>query len=241
MKKFKKPRILAVTLARSGSKSVKNKNLARLAGKPLLYDTVKQALKSKLISRYIVSTDSKKIQSYAKKIGAEAPFLRPKKLSNDKASAVSADLHALKWAEKDENLKYDYFVELMATNPLKNFKDIDNVLNKLIKTKADSVIGMVKVDDHHPLRIKRLVNGKIRDFKKNLKEIPEMHRQQLKPKAYIRNGSIYAAKRDLIYKKKRYGTNNSRPYVMDEMRSINIDNKIDFFLAETLIKQKKKL
>ena len=68
----------------------------------------------------------------------------------------------------------------MATNPLKTYKDIDNVLKKIIKTKAESVIGVVKLEDHHPLRIKKLVNGKIRNFNKTLKEIPEGERQDLR-------------------------------------------------------------
>ena len=71
-------------------------------------------------------------------------------------------------------------------------------LKKIIKTRADSVIGVVRLEDHHPLRIKKIVNGKIVNFKKSLREIPEGERQDLRPKAYIRNGSIYASRRDLL-------------------------------------------
>ena len=177
----------------------------------------------------------KQLQKY----GAEAPFLRPKNLSGDKASAAKADLHALKWAEKNEGKKYDFIVELMATNPLKTYKDIDNVLKKIIKTKAESVIGVVKLEDHHPLRIKKLVNGKIRNFNKTLKEIPEGERQDLRPVAYIRNGSIYACRRDMLVKGKRYGTKNSIGYIMDDNNSVNIDTKRDLLLAKILLKNKK--
>ena len=52
--------------------------------------------------------------------------------------------------------KYDFIVELMATNPLKTYKDIDNVLKKIIKTKAESVIGVVKLEDHHPFKNKKI-------------------------------------------------------------------------------------
>ena len=152
--------------------------------------------------------------------------------------AVSADIHALKWAEKDEGEKYDFFVELMATNPLKTYKDIDSVLKKLIKTKADSVIGVVQLAAHHPIRIKKIVNGKIAKFSNNLKEIPETHRQQLKPKAYIRNGAIYASRRDLLLQGKRYGTKNSVPYLMNANNSINIDTKIDFIVSKELMRKK---
>ena len=185
----------------------------------------------------MVSTDDKEIQTIAKKYGAEAPFLRPKNLSGDKSSAAKADLHALMWAEKDEGKKYDFIVELMATNPLKTSKDIDNVLRKIIKTKAESVIGVVKLEDHHPLRIKKLVNGKIRNFNKTLIEIPEGERQDLRPVAYIRNGSIYACRRDMLLKGKRYGTQNSLAYIMDDNNSVNIDTKRDLLLAKILLKK----
>tara|TARA_B100000989_G_C19511410_1_gene459260 strand:+ start:312 stop:1022 length:711 start_codon:yes stop_codon:yes gene_type:complete len=236
---MKKYRILAITLARGGSKSIRKKNIYKINGKPLLYYTIKEAKKSKLITRYLVSTDDKEIKAIAEKYGAEAPFLRPKNLSGDKASAAKADLHALKWAEKNERKKYDFIVELMATNPLKTYKDIDNVLKKIIKTKAESVIGVVKLEDHHPLRIKKLVNGKIRNFNKTLKEIPEGERQDLRPVAYIRNGSIYACRRDMLVRGKRYGTQNSLAYIMDDNNSVNIDTKRDLLLAKILLKNKK--
>ena len=180
-----KPRILAVTLARSGSKSIRKKNIRPLCGKPLIYYTIKEALKSKYISRYIISTDDLEIKNIAEEFGAEVPFIRPQELSTDTARAIDADMHALEWAEKDEDNKYDYFIELMITNPMKTASDIDAVISKLINTNADSVIGVSKLEDHHPIRIKKIIDDKICDFHAELKEIPETHRQQLKPDAYI--------------------------------------------------------
>ena len=79
MQKYK---ILAVTLARGGSRSIKKKNLALINGKPLIYYTIKEALKSKLITRYIVSTDDYKIRKVSKKYGAEVFFKRPKRFNH---------------------------------------------------------------------------------------------------------------------------------------------------------------
>ena len=230
---MQKYRILGLTLARGGSKGVKDKNIKLLKGKPLIYYTIKEALKSKYLSRYVVSTDSKKIQLIAKKYGAETPFLRPKSISNSKSTSASAILHAVKWLEKQEGKKYDFIIELMCTNPLKNSKDIDNCIEKLIKTKAHSVIAMHRLEDHHPARIKKIVNDKIRDF--CIKETLEMRRQDLKPHAYIRSGSIYALNRDYFMKNiARYGSSNSRPYILPNTRVINIDHINDFYLAEKL-------
>ena len=228
MSKYK---ILAVTLARAGSKGIKNKNIKKISGKPLIYYTIKEALKCNLISDYIVSTDSKHISNISKKFGARVPFLRPKKYSTDSASSVSALKHAVLWMERENNMKYDFIIELMCTNPLKKVKDIDEIIKKIVDTNADSVIAVHKLEDHHPIRIKKIVNDKIVNF--ILKEIPETRRQDLKPDAFIRSGSIYALKRKhLMIEKLRYGSKNSRLYILPENRAINIDTVADLYAAE---------
>jgi len=238
MNKEKKIRILGLTLARGGSKSVPRKNIKLIAGLPLINYTISEALKSKFITRYIVSTDDEEIRQIAIEYGAEAPFLRPSKFSTDESSSVSAMQHAVDWVEQQEGVKYDYIVELMCTNPMKLVEDIDTSIEKLISTQADSVIAVHQLEDHHPARIKKIVDDKIVDF--CIAEIPESRRQDLKPEAYIRSGSIYALKRDyLMIDGKRYGSDNSRPYILPQERAINIDTEIDFILAEQVIKNKR--
>jgi len=228
--------ILGLTLARGGSKSVPKKNIKHIAGLPLISYTISEALKSKFLTRYIVSTDDKEIQQVAIQCGAEAPFLRPSKLSTDKSSSVSAMQHAVEWVERQEGIKYDFVVELMCTNPMKTVEDIDQAIEKLILTEADSVIAVHKLEDHHPARIKKIINDKITDF--CILEVPESRRQDLKPEAYIRSGSIYALKRDyLMISGKRYGSDNSRPYILPNERAVNIDTEIDFMIAELMLKK----
>jgi CMP-N-acetylneuraminic acid synthetase len=234
MNKDKKIRILGLTLARGGSKSVPRKNIKPIAGLPLIGYTIAEALKSKFITRYIVSTDDEEIQQVAIQCGAEAPFLRPSEFSTDEASSVSAMQHAVDWVEQQEGVEYDYLVELMCTNPMKTVEDIDASIEKLISTKADSVIAVHQLEDHHPARIKKIINDKITDF--CIPEIPESRRQDLKPEAYIRSGSIYALKRDyLMVEGKRYGSDNSRPYILPQERAVNIDTEIDFMIAELML------
>ena len=234
MSNFSGKKILGITLARGGSKSVPYKNIRDIKGQPLIAYTINQALKSKLLSRYIVSTDDIEIQKVAKKYGADCPFLRPAQFSTDSSSSVSALQHAVNWIEASENEKYDYVVELMCTNPLKTAEDIDACITKLIETNADSVIAVHKLEDHHPSRIKKIINDRIVDF--CTPEIPESRRQDLNPKAFIRSGSIYALRRDhLMIDGRRYGSRESRPYVMAAEKAINIDTEIDFLIAEQLI------
>jgi len=234
MNKDKQIRILGLTLARGGSKSVPRKNIKLIAGLPLIDYTIAEALKSKFITRYIVSTDDEEIQQVAIQCGAEAPFLRPSEFSTDKASSVSAMQHAVDWIEQQEGIKYDYIVELMCTNPMKTVEDIDASIEKLISTIANSVIGVHQLEDHHPARIKKIIDDKITDF--CIPEIPESRRQDLKPEAYIRSGSIYALKRDhLMIEGKRYGSDNSRPYILPQERAVNIDTEVDFMIAELML------
>ena len=234
MSKKKEIRVLGLTLARGGSKSVPRKNIKPIAGVPLICYTISEALKSKFITRYIVSTDDEEIQQVAIQCGAEAPFLRPSEFSTDEASSVSAMQHAVAWVEQQERVEYDYIIELMCTNPMKTVEDIDASIEKLISTKADSVIAVHQLEDHHPARIKKIINDKITDF--CIPEISESRRQDLKPEAYIRSGSIYALKRDyLMIEGKRYGSDNSRPYILPQERAVNIDTKIDFMIAELML------
>ena len=228
--------ILGITLARGGSKGVKQKNIKSLCGKPLIQYTIDEVLKSKYIKEYIVSTDDHTIAEIAKSLGAEVPFTRPQEFSTDEASSVSALQHAVSFMEARENKVYDLIVEIMCTNPLKNNDDIDSCIEKIIDTEADSVIAVHELGDHHPARIKMIIEDKIRDF---LPEPNEARRQDLIPKAYIRSGSIYCMKRDYLMELNlRYGGDNSRPYILPNNRAVNVDTEIDFMICEQLILQK---
>ena len=225
-----KKNILGVTLARGGSKGIKNKNLSIINGKPLIYYTLKEAKKSKDLTNYIVSTDSSKIKNVVKKYKVDVPFIRPKKFARDNSSSASALKHALTECEKFYNKKFDYVVELMATNPLKSVIDINNIIKILIKNNADSVIAVNQLYDHHPARIKKIIKGKIYDF--SVKEKLESRRQDLKPKAYVRSGSIYAMSRRFVMQGKRYFSGKSFAYVLPSERTINIDDKNDLLIAK---------
>ncbi len=228
-----KPKVLAVTLARGGSKGVPRKNIKPIHGAPLIAYTIAEAKRSKWIDRYLVSTDDAEIQAISIQYGAEAPFLRPASLSGDTVSSVEPLQHAVSWAEKDSGCRYDYIIELMCTNPLKTVEDIDAVIEKLIQTQADTVISVVQLEDHHPARIKKIVDDRIVDFC-----VPELssRRQDLLPKSYVRNGSIYAMRRDVLMEQGlRFGMPNSRPYIMPEERTVNVDTPLDFIVAEAML------
>ena len=186
----KNKNILAITLARGGSKAVPNKNIKKILGKPLIAFTIEEVLKSKYIDDYIVSTDSKKIANVAKKFGAKVPFLRPKNISRDNSAAQDALVHALNKYESMINKKFDYIVEIMCTNPLKNFKDIDLCIEKIHRTKSDTVISVQRLYDHHPIRIKKIKNDRIFNFILPENERTRRETKREKHKTRNRNSKI---------------------------------------------------
>ena len=131
------------------------KNIALINKHPLIAYTIIEANKSKLITDLVVSSDDNKIRTIAIQYGCQSPFKRPAYLSNDTATSVDCDLHAVKFMEKKLNKKYDFVIELMCTNPFKTVKDIDGVIKTHIKTNAETVISMMKLE-YHPIRIKKI-------------------------------------------------------------------------------------
>ena len=124
--------IVAIIPARKGSKGIKNKNIIIYKKKPLLYHSIKSALKLTKIHRVIVSTDSKKYGSLAKKFGAEVS-VRPKYISKDNSLEKEYLVHAYNYLKKEENYIADLFVLLRPTCPDRNINDLKKALKTSIK------------------------------------------------------------------------------------------------------------
>jgi len=231
--------ILGVTLARGGSKGVPGKNIRDLCGKPLLAYTIEEALKSVRIDDYCVSSDSPKILEIAASYGAST-VPRPDYLAKDDTPAVDAVIHAVESYELLTGKPVDAVVDLRATNPFKTAMDIDTAIDMLLESDADIVCGVCKLEDHHPARIKRIIRGRLYDFA--WPEPMDGNRQLLKPDAYIRNGSIYAVRRDVLARGLLItGSDNIVPYIMPQERSVNIDTEMDFLLAEAMIREQNRV
>ncbi len=137
------PSVYAVIPARGGSKGVKNKNLKVLADYPLITWSVKAALKSRLINRVIVSTDSGKIAAVAEDAGAEIPFMRPAEYAGDTSKDIDVLLHLISWFEQKEERLPDYIVYLRPTTPVRDPAVIDKAIEKLIESNSASSLRSV--------------------------------------------------------------------------------------------------
>ena len=142
----KKVNIICIITARSGSKGLKNKNIRKLRGLPLIAHTIIAAKKSKMLSRIILSTDSKLYRKIGIKFGAEVPFIRPKRLATATSHHPDVVNHAVNFMEKKEQVIFDYVVMLQPTSPFRSSKHIDEAIMKFFNEKNDSLISIKKQD-----------------------------------------------------------------------------------------------
>ena len=226
---------------RSGSQGVRNKNMKLINGKPLMYYTIKQAIKSKLFDNIVVSTDSKKILAIAKSYGAEGWFMRPKRLASSTSAKIPVIKHALQKAEQFYNKNFKYVIDLDVTSPLRKTEDITNAYKTFIKNKGNVLISVTRSRKNPYFNMVEVIKKKIKKVKTTKKKI---FRRQDAPITYDMNASIYIWNRnDLINSKltilEKNKTNKTVFYEMPGARSIDIDSDLDFEIVEFLLKKRK--
>ena len=231
---YQKNKILCVLQVRGGSKGVPKKNIRKVNGKPLMTWTIESAKKSGVFDSIWVSSDSDEILEVGRQEEVNT-IKRPEELSGDEVLSVDSLHWAVNEIEGLYGIEYDYVVELPVVCPLRNEDHIREAVNKLITTDADSVISVTQMTGKHPVRMKRITDDDlIEDFCSEYPEGDAGRRQDLEP-CYIRNGGIYSMKRDTLMKEKTRHGKVSRPYVMEDKYSINIDSEIDLRIAEVML------
>lgn len=232
--------VIAVICARGGSKGFPGKNTRLLNGKPLVVHTIEQAKKFSYADRIVVSTDDTEIKSIVEKCGVGVPLLRPKELATDEVSVIPAIIHAVKTAENYWKEKYDIVVNLGPTCPLRTEEDIKLTIKMLVNTPNTEAVFSVSKSHDNPYFNMVEIDGRgyINISKRNKKSIA---RRQDAPEVYAMNGSIYSIWKQVLFAERSFFTDKTRVYVMPRERSIDIDNSIDFELAEFLMKKRKNL
>ena len=215
-------KILSIIPARGGSKGVPRKNIIDLNGKPLIAWTIEASLKSRYITKTVVSSDDNEILEISKNYGANI-LIRPDDLATDTSSSQSVVEHVIKELEK-LNEKYDYIILLQPTSPLRDEKDIDNAFEILFEKKATALISVKEYDNKILKTFVDNKNGFIEGVRNNL--YPFMRRQDL-PKVYMSNGAIYIVKVDEFLKNNSFWTKKTVKFVMDEIKSMDIDTQND--------------
>ena len=220
-------RILAVIPARAGSKRLPGKNLLSLADKPLIAHTIERAKACGNLTRVIVSTDSNEIAQASRIFGAEVPWVRPAELATDEAASFDVIKHALDECEKEDGKDYDALVLLQPTSPLRSVEDIDGAIDLFKTSKASMVVSVCEVD--HP--VEWTVNVDPKDF--SLKQVSLTSETGQKELRY--NGAVYVYSRDFLMQGKPGIPDDAKAYIMPRARSVDIDDELDFKLAEALL------
>jgi len=230
---YKNNSILCVIPARGGSKGLPGKNIKELSGKPLIAYSIEQAKGAKYVDRIIVSTENREIADIARRYGAEVPFMRPRKLATDDCSIIDVLLHAMDWMENKGKYKFDILVLLHATAPLRTIEDIDNSIKLLVDKNADNVFS---VSDAYRNPYFNMVEVREDRTVRLVKKGGFVTRQSA-PRVFDMNASIYVWWKDVLRKEKSVFLKKSQVYVMPRERSVDIDDYLDFRIAEMLLKE----
>ena len=228
--------VLALITARGGSRSIPKKNIAPLAGKPLIAWTIEAALRSPALSRVIVSTDDTEIAEVAQQWGAEVPFMRPAELARDDSPHIPVVVHAIEWLETHGEMRPEYVLLLQPTSPLRATEDIDNAIRLAFEKDADSVVSVCQAFSHPYLAKRITTDGRLEDF--GPRSEGYLARQVLPP-AYVVNGAIYLIRRDVLIEKQTFYTERTYAYVMPPERSLDIDSPWDLYLADLILRDKR--
>lgn len=222
---------LAVILARSGSKGLKDKNINELNGKPLMAYTIEAAVASEKYDTVHVSTDSEQYAEIARDYGADVPFLRSANLAGDHASSWDALRAVIKEYDKRGKI-FDTVTLLQPTSPLREAEDIKAAFELFEEKQADSVVSVCEVD-YSPLLCNVLDDSLSMDGSIDMSKVGR--RQELS--TYYRiNGAIYIQKTQLLMDEESIYGDKSYAYIMDKRKSIDIDDAYDFMIAESLMK-----
>lgn len=228
--------MIALILARGGSKRLPNKNILPIAGRPLIHYTLEAAIKAKAIDRVILSTDSKAIRDVALQVdGVEAPFLRPKELASDMAQAADVHFHVIDWLKEHEGLDVQDLCLLLPTSPLRLPEDIDGAVNVYRVCNADVVVSVARAKplawhqnmDASSKKLNPVTSMDNRDAVRNHQEMPA-------PPVYL-NGSVYVLNVPKYRETRSYFGGKTYGFEMPMSRSIDIDEQDEFTIAEALL------
>lgn len=220
--------IIGLIPARGGSKSIPRKNLAMLAGRPLLAHTTAAALAARQLDRTLLSTDDDEIAAAGRDLGIEVPFLRPPELSGDTADMLPVMRHTLDFLDA-QGVVATALVLLQPTSPLRRAEHIDAAIELFVAQGADTVVSVTEVPHQfNPVSVMTLDGATLRPFLPG----PAILRRQDKPHVVARNGpAILIVGRETLHRGTLYGE-KTLGYVMSAKDSLDIDEPDDLWLAE---------
>jgi len=228
--------VLSIIPARSGSKGVPGKNIKLLGKYPLLVYSIKASLKSNLINRTIVSTDSNEIAEIGISFGAEVPFIRPKEISVDLSSDFEFVDHALTWLSQNKQRVPDFIVHLRPTTPLRIPSIIDEAIVKFIGDTTATSLRSVHQMPESAYKCFEIENNYLKTVCKNIFDLDATNdARQLYPVTFSANGYVDVLRTSFIKSNKKLHGNRVIPFLTPSV--IEVDSMNDFRLLETQVKE----
>lgn len=237
------PRTLALIPARGGSKGIPRKNIRLLDGKPVLTYAVEAGLNARLVDRVLCSTDDEEIARVARAAGADVPFLRPAELALDTTEDLPVFLHALRWLEAHEGWVPEIVVNLRPTSPLRRVEHVDNAIQLLVDSGADSVKSVCVARMHPHKMWTPAVGPLLRPYLQTpfrLERGPDVPRAELET-VYWQNGVVDVTWRTVIVEQGRMIGERVAGLVVEPEDSADLDTPLDLVVAETLLRLRREL
>lgn len=220
---------LVVIPVRGGSKRLPGKNIKKLNGKPLINYTIEAARKIFNDDQIYISTDDIEIKKVAESTGLHIPELRPAHLATDYASSQDVLIHCLD-RSIDNGYEPDTIILLQVTSPFRNEHHIREALN-IYDSECEMVVS-VKSSEANPYYI--LMEEDEYGWLKKSKS-GEFNRRQDCPNVYEMNGAIYVIRVKSLCQKPMSQFSKVRKYLMKKEHSIDIDNQLDWDIAELIL------
>lgn len=224
---------LALIPARGGSKGIPRKNLAILAGKPLLQYSVEAARGCGMIDRIFLSSDDPEILALGRLLGIDDDYRRPDDLSGDRAVVIDAVLHGLDWLEARGEC-FDAVILLQPTSPLRTGGDITAAMDCFMAGGGQSLVSVHRLREH-PFECIRGESG-------NWSWLAEPDgvaagRQDYAGKFFFVNGAIYITRTEFLRRQRKFvESGKALLYEMPPERGIDIDEPAQFQLADWLMR-----
>jgi CMP-N,N'-diacetyllegionaminic acid synthase len=227
--------VLGVIPARGGSKGIPRKNLTIVAGRPLLAWTADAARNARALSRVVLSTDDPALAEHGRSLGLDVPFLRPESLAADDTPMLPVLIDALDRLCAEPGFDADVVVLLQPTSPLRRAEHIDQAVQQLASTGADSVVSVVSVPHHFsPLSVLREEGGRLHPYESGQTVV----RRQDKPRLWARNGPAVLAVRVATLRAGSLYGDDSRALPMSDEDSIDVDTSFDLEMADWLLRRR---
>lgn len=224
--------INAFIFARGGSKGLPRKNIKLLDGKPLISYSINVAKSLNIFSNIFVSTDCNEIASVSREYGANV-IMRPEDLATDSSPEWLSWRHAISYVASEYG-KFDKFVSLPATSPLRNKQDINRAIKKLEESNSDICISVTPASRSPYFNMVKLTNSGTCSIA--IESELDLYRRQDAPKLFDITTVVYATKVDFILNKKSIFDGNVVAIEVPKERAVDIDDIYDFIYAESLIK-----